>query len=106
MLASRNRCNLTLLTQNRFNSKFPPKVSRTNGELNFLSAMPPKEEASYVVVTDGKDHPNYQKDDVVQGHRTYVLHYEVGKEDPSAVVLKQVLQRGFEPGPVRRKAAL
>jgi hypothetical protein len=53
------------------------EVDNTNGTLQFISSMPPAEQTSYVAVVDGRDHPKYLKDDVVQGYRTYVLHYEV-----------------------------
>jgi hypothetical protein len=55
------------------------QLNKSTGELNFLSAMPPKEVTSFVVVSDGHDHPKFVKDDVVQGYKTYVLHYDVDK---------------------------
>lgn len=56
------------------------QLDKTSGELSFLSAMPPKETTSYVVISDGREHPKFLKDDVVQGYRTYVLHYDVDKD--------------------------
>ncbi len=56
------------------------QFDRASGELNFLSAMPPKETTSYVAISDGHDNPRFLKDDVVQGYKTYVLHYEVDKD--------------------------
>ena len=37
--------------------------------------MPPKEQTSYVQITDGRDHPNFLKEEVVQGYATYVLRF-------------------------------
>jgi hypothetical protein len=50
-------------------------VNNPQGPLNFLSAMPPKEKSSYVRDDDGHWQPNFLKDDLVQGHQTYVLHF-------------------------------
>lgn len=48
--------------------------------LNFISSMPPKETTSFVAITDGHDHPNFLKDEVVSGYRTYALHYTIDKD--------------------------
>jgi hypothetical protein len=45
------------------------------GTLSFLSAMPSKDKTSFVQVTDGRDHPNFLKDDWVKGYSTYVLRF-------------------------------
>ena len=50
-------------------------IDNPHGPLNFLSSMPPKEERSYVPVTDGHNQPNFLKDDWVQGYQTYVLRF-------------------------------
>jgi hypothetical protein len=55
-------------------------LDRDRETLEFLSAMPPKEVTSYVAVADGHNHPNFLRDDVVQGYHTYVLHYLVDKD--------------------------
>jgi hypothetical protein len=46
-----------------------------NRTLEFLSAMPAKEETSYVPIIDGHSDPNFVRDDTVQGYATYVLHF-------------------------------
>lgn len=51
------------------------KLNRAEGTLDFLSAMPPKEVASYVPNKDGHTDPSFLKDDWVQGYQTYVLHF-------------------------------
>ena len=56
------------------------EIDRERLTLKFISSMPSKETTSYVPITDGRDHPLYLKDDVVQGYRTYVLHYIVDKD--------------------------
>jgi hypothetical protein len=56
------------------------QLNKSSGELDFLSAMPTKEVTSYVMVSDGHQHPQFLKDDVVQGYKTYVLHYEIDKD--------------------------
>lgn len=56
------------------------QFTKASGQLNFLSNMPPKEVTSYVAVTDGREHPKYTRDEVVQGYKTYVLHYEIDKD--------------------------
>ena len=53
------------------------QIDKASGQLNFLSAMPPRETTSYVVISDGHEHPRFLKDDVVEGYKTYVLHYEI-----------------------------
>lgn len=49
------------------------------GELEFLSAMPGTEITAFVPVVDGHSDPKFVRDEVVQGYKTYVLHYEVDK---------------------------
>lgn len=56
------------------------QVDKDQGVLNFLSQMPPKEETSYVPITNGRDNKRYSRDDVVQGYKTYVLHYVIGED--------------------------
>jgi hypothetical protein len=56
------------------------QVDKDQGVLAFISPMPPKEETSFVAITDGHDHRRFTKDDVVQGYKTYVLHYEVAED--------------------------
>ena len=43
--------------------------------LEFLSAMPPKDETSYVPIIDGHSDPHFVRDDTVQGYSTYVLRF-------------------------------
>lgn len=50
-------------------------LSNSKGPLEFLSAMRPKEQTSYVRVNDGHSQPNFVRDDWVQGHQTYVLRF-------------------------------
>ena len=51
------------------------KISNSQGPLEFLSAMPPKEKTSYVPIYDGHSHPNFLRDDWVQGYQTYVIRF-------------------------------
>ena len=51
------------------------KIINSQGPLNFLSSMPPKEKTSYVPDSDGHWQPTFLKDDWVQGHQTYVLRF-------------------------------
>ena len=51
------------------------QVDQARGTLNFISSMPPKEQTSYFQITDGRDHPNFLKEEVVQGYATYVLRF-------------------------------
>lgn len=51
------------------------KIDKDQGVLNFLSSMPPKEVTALVPITDGHDKQRFLKDEVVQGYKTYVLHY-------------------------------
>lgn len=51
------------------------QVDQYSGTLNFVSAMGPKEETSNVAITDGRDHPNFLREEVVQGFTTYVLRF-------------------------------
>lgn len=53
------------------------QVDKDQGVLHFLSQMPPKEETSYVPITDGHESPRFSRHEVVQGYKTYVLHYVV-----------------------------
>lgn len=50
-----------------------------NGELEFLSAMPGTEVTSLVPIVDSHSNPKFVREEVVQGHNCYVLHYEVDK---------------------------
>ena len=50
---------------------------RGKGELEFLSAMPPTEVTSLVPIVDSHSDPKFVREEVVQGYKTYVLHYEV-----------------------------
>lgn len=56
------------------------QVDKVHGVLHFLSQMPPKEETSYVPITDGHEHPRFIRDEVVQGYKTYVLHAVVDED--------------------------
>jgi hypothetical protein len=56
------------------------QVNKDHGVLDFISSMQPKEETSYVPINDGHDHPRFLKDELVQGYKTYVLHYVVGDD--------------------------
>jgi len=56
------------------------RVDKKNGNLVFLSSMPSKETTSYVQVTDGHEHPQFLRDDVVNGYKTYVIHDLVGDD--------------------------
>jgi len=51
------------------------QVDQNRGTLNFVSGMGPKEQTSYVAVTDDHLHPNFLKDDVVLGYATHVLRF-------------------------------
>ena len=51
------------------------KVDRSNGSLEFISAMPPVEKTSYVTISDGHDQPNFVRDDSVNGYQAYVLRF-------------------------------
>ena len=51
------------------------QVDQARGTLNFISSMGPQEQTSFVPVTDGRDHPNFLKEEVVQGYATYVLRF-------------------------------
>lgn len=55
-------------------------VDKSQGTLSFLSSMPPKEVASQVPITDGREHPKFMRHDTVQGYKTYVLHYVVSED--------------------------
>lgn len=56
------------------------QVDKGHGVLHFLSQMPPKEETSYVAITDGHQHPRFTRDEAVQGYKTYVLHAVVDED--------------------------
>jgi len=56
------------------------QVDKDQGVLHFLSQMPPKEETSYVAITDGHEDPRFSRDDIVQGYKTYVLHNVIGDD--------------------------
>src|SRR5882762_5902971 len=56
------------------------QVDKERGVLNFISQMPPKEETSYVPINDGHDNKRFSRDDIVQGYKTYVLHYVVAED--------------------------
>lgn len=56
------------------------EVDKRHGVLDFISSMPPKEVTSYVPITDGHEHPRFIRHDIVQGYKTYVLHYVVGED--------------------------
>lgn len=51
------------------------RIDSRNRTLDFLSAMPPKEETSYVSIFDGHSDPDFVRDDTVQGYLTYVLRF-------------------------------
>jgi hypothetical protein len=51
------------------------RLDRERRALEFLSSMPPKEETSYVQITNGHDDPHFVREDVVQGYATYVLRF-------------------------------
>jgi hypothetical protein len=51
------------------------KINNNQGPLQFLSSMRPKEQASLARVDDGHSHPNFVRDDWVQGYQTYVLRF-------------------------------
>ena len=51
------------------------KADFTNRTFQFLSSMPSKEKASYVAIDDGHSHPNFLKEELVQGFQTYVLRF-------------------------------
>jgi len=51
------------------------RMDNRSGTLEFLSAMPPKEETSYVPIIDGHSDPDFVRDDTVQGYATYVLRF-------------------------------
>jgi hypothetical protein len=51
------------------------KLNNPQGPLEFLSSMSPKDQASYVRVDDGRSQPNFLREDVVQGYKTYVLRF-------------------------------
>lgn len=51
------------------------KINNPQGPLEFLSSMRPKEKTPYVRVDDGHSHPNFLRDDWVQGYQTYVLRF-------------------------------
>lgn len=55
-------------------------IDKDKGVLDFLSQMPSKEESSYVSITDGRDNKRYSRDEVVQGYKTYVLHYVIAQD--------------------------
>jgi hypothetical protein len=50
-------------------------LDRERRALEFLSSMPPKEQTSYVPITNGHNDPHFVRDDVVQGYATYVLKF-------------------------------
>jgi hypothetical protein len=56
------------------------QVDKDHGVLSFTSQMPPKEETSYVSINDGHDNKRFSRDDIVQGYKTYVLHYVVAED--------------------------
>jgi len=79
-------------------------IDRSRMTLNFISSMPPKEETSFVAATDGHDHRLFARDEVVQGYRTYVLHYVLDKdgtyeEEYYAPELNNYPIRGFKSAP-------
>lgn len=51
------------------------QLDQTRGTMNFISSMPPKEETSFIEITDEKKHANFLKDEVVQGFATHVLRF-------------------------------
>lgn len=51
------------------------QLDKERVKLNFISGMPSKEQAGYAEITDGRNHPNFLKHEVVQGYQTYVLHF-------------------------------
>jgi hypothetical protein len=51
------------------------QIDRQRGVLHFISPMPARENTSYVPISDGRDSPNFLKDDSVQGYATYVLRF-------------------------------
>lgn len=56
------------------------KIDKDRGVLDFISSMPPKEETSYVTITDGSQHPRFTRHELVQGYKTYVLHTVVDED--------------------------
>lgn len=50
-------------------------LNNPKGPLEFLSAMPPKEQTSLVRINDGHGERSFVRDDWVQGHQTYVLRF-------------------------------
>jgi len=50
-------------------------INNPQGPLEFLSAMRPKEQTSYVRVNDGHSQPNFVRDDWVNGYQTYILRF-------------------------------
>lgn len=51
------------------------RIDEANQSLDFISSMPSKETTSYVRVDDGHSHPNFLRDDLVQGYQTYVVRF-------------------------------
>lgn len=51
------------------------QLDQNRATLNFVSSMGPKEQTSYVTVTNDHLHPNFLKDDVVLGYDTHVLRF-------------------------------
>lgn len=51
------------------------QVDQNQGTLNFISPMPPKEQTSYVEITDERKHANFLKDDVVHGYAAHVMRF-------------------------------
>jgi len=51
------------------------QVDPSRTTLHFMSSLPPKEETSYVVIRNGREHSNFLKYEVVQGYETYVLRF-------------------------------
>src|SRR5882724_10712696 len=56
------------------------EIEKDHGVLHFISQMPPKEETSIVPINDGHDNKRFSRDDIVQGFKTYVLHYVVAND--------------------------
>ena len=50
-------------------------IDLPKGTLSFVSAMPSKDKTSVVRLTNGRDQPNFLKDDWVKGYSTYVLRF-------------------------------
>jgi hypothetical protein len=51
------------------------RLDKERRALEFMSSMPPKEETSYVQITNGHDDSHFVREDIVQGYATYVLRF-------------------------------